>query len=406
MKQGAFYIRVVLILLLLALGAYGVFAVGESMRDSLHTVTAIAYEAGEGFQATGFVVRDEQVVTSASAINVYSCAEGERVKAGAVLASAYTDQQAQQLQGEIDDLQEQVTQLQYVIDSAEAVTDESALDTQILADLKKCAVQVARRNLSAVDSTAPELKSRILRRYVKVDDEQALLQQISALRSQLSGLQSQLTGSVQQITAPVSGYFSAVTDGYETLLSAGTLKTMTVAQLDELGRQSVSAPAGAIGKLITSGTWYFVCAVSEQAIEPYHVGDRLSVSFAYDFYETAPMQIERIGEAEDGRRLVVLSCDEYLAEATGLRAQSADLVSRTYSGLRVPKNTVHYSGEQNTAGVYVLEGNEAKWKPITILYENEESYIVKLDKSSIGNLWPGDEILDTTQELSDGKVVY
>ena len=47
----------------------------------------------------------------------------------------------------------------------------------------------------------------------------------------------------------------------------------------------------------------------------------------------------------------------------------------------------------------------ASWKTIEILHDNGESYVVKLDKSSTGNLWPGDEIIVGARNLYDGKVV-
>ena len=61
--------------------------------------------------------------------------------------------------------------------------------------------------------------------------------------------------------------------------------------------------------------------------------------------------------------------------------------------------------EKGQPGVYVLEGASAKWKPITILHDNGESYVVKLDKTSTDNLWPGDEVIVNAKNLYDGKVV-
>lgn len=85
--------------------------------------------------------------------------------------------------------------------------------------------------------------------------------------------------------------------------------------------------------------------------------------------------------------------------------QSADVVSHAHKGLRVPKQAVYYSEDSDSAGVYVLSGTNAVWKDIEIIYDMGESYIVKEDKRSIDNLWPGDEIIVTSQTLFDGKVV-
>ena len=116
------------------------------------------------------------------------------------------------------------------------------------------------------------------------------------------------------------------------------------------------------------------------------------------------MKVERIGEDEGGSRLLVLSCDSYMQEATLLRQQSADVVFTSYSGLRVPKEAVRVN-ENQQPGVYVLEGSTAVWKSISILHDNGESYVVELDKTTTDHLWPGDEIIVGAKNLYDGKVV-
>ena len=103
-------------------------------------------------------------------------------------------------------------------------------------------------------------------------------------------------------------------------------------------------------------------------------------------------------------RLLVLSCSDYIQNITLLREQSADVVFQSYAGLRVPKNAVQLD-ENNQPGVYILESATAKWKPVTLLYDNGESYVVELDKENTDNLWPGDEIIVEANELYDGKVV-
>ena len=153
-------------------------------------------------------------------------------------------------------------------------------------------------------------------------------------------------------------------------------------------------------------------------------GSKVPVTFASDFYEELNMTVERLGEDENGSRLLILSCDSYMQDVTLMRQQSADVVFTSYAGLRVPKEAVRVmtraqiyqetadasdampvDSEQTYVGVFVLEGSTAAWKNIEILYDNGESYVVVLDKSSTDNLWPGDEIIVGARNLYDGKVV-
>ena len=59
----------------------------------------------------------------------------------------------------------------------------------------------------------------------------------------------------------------------------------------------------------------------------------------------------------------------------------------------------------NSGDLGMLEGAEAEWKTVTPLYYGEDSVIVKLDKSDTDNLWPGDEVILSEEELFDGKVM-
>ena len=116
------------------------------------------------------------------------------------------------------------------------------------------------------------------------------------------------------------------------------------------------------------------------------------------------MKVERLSDPEDGQRLLVLSSDLYMQNMTLLREQSADVVFTSYTGLRVPKEAIRVTEDQRT-GVYILEGNQAEWKYVTLLHDNGESYVAKLDKSSTDNLWPGDEIIVGARDIYDGKVM-
>ena len=111
MKQGATLTRVIILMMLLALVAYGVAAAFSVLERSTATVTAIAYEVGDGFQATGFVVRDEQVIRAPAGINVLLRSEGERVAKGEALAATFADEGAQETQMRIDELEQELERI-------------------------------------------------------------------------------------------------------------------------------------------------------------------------------------------------------------------------------------------------------------------------------------------------------
>lgn len=402
MKQGKRYTNLILWILLAAVVAWLGYSVTSSLYEPLTTVTAVEYEAGAGYYATGFVVRDESLIRSSYDITVLSATEGEHVSSGASVATGYLTDGAQQRQSRIAELRSQLEQLGYAYQYSANIADQAALDGEIKSALASMSRYIARRDMNSASDLSPELKGLVLRRSADDTDPETIRVQIDALQSELDGLLSQAENDTRAVRVSAAGYFSGVVDGYEAVLTPEVLDTLSVMQYQALAARPVEADA--VGKLIHGDTWYYVTAVPSDEARDVSVGDRVQVSFARDFYEQIDMRVERVGASEAGYRMLVLSCDRYMQNVTLLREQSADVVFTSYPGLRVPKDAVRVD-ETGQPGVYVLESAVARWKPINILHDNGESYVVELDKSSTGNLWPGDEVIVSAKNLYDGKVV-
>ena len=379
MKQGRSYFTVIVWILLAAIAAYFVYNVASSLYAPLMTATVTQYEAGAGYYASGFVVRAEEVVTSEYDTTVLACAEGAHVAANDVVATGYRSDDAKTRKTRMDELTGQIEQLQYAWSAASSVYDQAALDSSIADSLSHLSQYLARRDMNSVSD------------QLRIDD----------LQAELATLESQAAGDTSDIRAGTAGTFSAAVDGYEYVLTPDKLMEMTVAQFQSV--EPDETDANAIGRLITSATWYYACVVPANELSGVEEGDRATLTFARDYYQPVSMRVARLSGNEAGSRLLILSSDQALQNVTLLRQQSAEIVFASYSGLRVPKSAVRV--ENGQTGVYILEGTLAKWKPITILHDTGESYVAALDTSSTDNLWPGDELIINAKNLYDGKVV-
>lgn len=403
MKQGTLFFRIltagVLVVILAYLGSSGL----KSMQDTMLTTIAIEYEAGDTYLASGYIVRDEQVLLSDAPITIPTLSEGSKAGVGQVVAHCYTSSDAQQRHAEIEALEQQRQQLTYVSTSSTNATDAATLDDNIRNSLFAIAVHVNRRELSEAQDLSSDLKSMVLRRYSDEASTSSLTSEINALTAQIQELTSQASDSIRDITVSESGYFSGYVDGYESILTPDELRSITVSKLKQLQTGGATVNESAFGKMVYGNTWYYVTSIPEEYIQGLDLGDSLSVSFVQGLSTTVPMRIERIGDAEQGLCILVLSCDEFISDITALRQQSVNLIFNSYAGLRVPKEAVRMvDGE---TGVYVLEGSSQKWKPITILGDTGDHYIVENDRSDTDHLWPGDEIIVSGTDLEDGKVV-
>ena len=401
MKQGKSYFTVILWILLAAIAAYFGYNVVSSLYAPLMTATVTPYEAGAGYYASGFVVREEELLYSQYGTTVLNCAEGAHVAANDTVATGYRSEDAKTRQTRIDELSGQIEQLQYAWSAVSSVYDQAALDADIAGDLAQLSRYLALRDMNSVSDLSPELKGLILRRTGSDSDSGSLQARISTLQAELETLEAQSAGDTSAILAGKAGTFSAAVDGYESVLTPERLMEMTVAEFESV--QPDETDANAIGRLVTSATWYYACVVPASELSGVEEGDRATLTFARDYYQPVTMLVARLGGNEAGSRLLVLSSDRALQNVTLLRQQSAEIVFTSYSGLRVPKSAVRV--ENGQTGVYILEGTLAKWKPITILHDTGESYVVTLDTSSTNNLWPGDELIINAKNLYDGKVV-
>ena len=401
MKQGKSYFTVILWILLAAIAAYFGYNVVSSLYAPLMTATVTPYEAGAGYYASGFVVREEELLYSQYGTTVLNCAEGAHVAANDTVATGYRSEDAKTRQTRIDELSGQIEQLQYAWSAVSSVYDQAALDADIAGDLAQLSRYLALRDMNSVSDLSPELKGLILRRTGSDSDSGSLQARISTLQAELETLEAQSAGDTSAILAGKAGTFSAAVDGYESVLTPERLMEMTVAEFESV--QPDETDANAIGRLVTSATWYYACVVPASELSGVEEGNRATLTFARDYYQPVTMRVARLGGNEAGSRLLVLSSDRALQNVTLLRQQSAEIVFTSYSGLRVPKSAVRV--ENGQTGVYILEGTLAKWKLITILHDTGESYVVTLDTSSTNNLWPGDELIINAKNLYDGKVV-
>ena len=132
------------------------------------------------------------------------------------------------------------------------------------------------------------------------------------------------------------------------------------------------------------------------------------------------MTVERGGEPEeDGQCAVVLSTDRYLSETTLLRRQTVELVFDSREGIRVPTESIRVveqtvtdpeteeESQVLTTGVFVLVGQQAEFKPVTVVEQMEEfARVVPADGVSDSEaLRAGDQIILSSVELTDGAVI-
>ncbi|MBE6995331.1 MAG: hypothetical protein E7429_01160 [Ruminococcaceae bacterium] len=404
---------------------YFVIQAYRYFNDPFSTTLAYHYQVEEGATLSGWVTRDEQLLpNSGDGIVELRREEGERVGAGGTVAEIYASRDAQDIHTQIEVVGAQIEQLRYAQETLASPEAALKLDAQIEQSILDHRRYVTAGQLSKAETEGRELRALVMKRDFSSSGSEDFTLRIQELESRQKELKRQATGSVRTITAPRSGLYSAAVDGYEAVLTPASLSALTPSALDSI--QAGSADAD-IGKLILGDRWYYsVVMTAEEAKE---VAERsaalekqqqaLTLRFAKSVERDLPVTVAFVGPAEDGKCVVTFCGTTYLPQLTQLRRQSAQLVTRTYAGIRVPKTALRMVTTKETAedgtektvqatGLYCVVGMEARFKPVEILYSGDGFVLVR-SAAPAGNetlkLRPGDEVIVLARNLFDGKVL-
>lgn len=379
--------------------AQGYFA----LTDPFTTTLVYQSSAEDTIDVSGWLVRDEEVLSGESGTVRHEVSEGERVGKGQTVATVYSGSDALDTVQQIEAKELQLQQLQFALSSYLNPDTTLKLDGSITESLLSI-----RRSLSggdyddAADQTA-QLKAAILKRSHTYSSGEEIEADIATVQGELSALRSSLSGA-RTVTAEHSGTYSAACDGYESLLTPEFLQSVTPAQLE--GLPSGQTGGSSLGKLIIGEKWSYTAVITAEQAQQLEKGDWLTLRFSKGAQQDIDAQVTYLSAAEDGKQAVVLTCREYLAQTSQLRHQAAQLVLRSYEGLRIPTNALRMS-EDNQLGVYCVVGKVASFKPVSMVYRGDGYSLVQSASPSqdVSVLRPGDEVIVTSSKLSGGQIV-
>jgi hypothetical protein len=372
------------------------------LSDPVSTTLVTEGQAEDTIALNGWLLRDEEVLPAQSGTLSRERQEGDRVGVGQVLATVYADDGALQTVSQIETLELQLQQLQFALTSYLDPDAALKLDTSITGDILTLRQTLTGGDYTAADSDIAQLKAAVLKRDHPYTSQEEIETEIKAVEGQISSLKASLSGAAT-VTAKAAGTYSAVCDGYETVLTTAFLEDVTPGKLARL------QPAGtesSMGKLIYGDTWYYVVSLPEEQAAQLKALGTVTLRFAKGFDQNLRMQVTDVSAAENGQAAVTLSCRKYLAQTTLLRHQAADVIVRTYEGLRVPSNALRVS-EEGVTGVYCLDGVTAAFRPVTVLYQGQGYALVRPADGAADTrtLRAGDEVIASAGALHDGKVI-
>ena len=432
MKSSTLATRLLFAAIVLAVVAYFALSLTAYLMDPYKTTVAYNYISDNAVAVSGYVVREEEALSGSGELVYSSRSEGERVSAGGTAALIYQSPQALEDANTLRSLEEQLEQLTYAQSLASGTQASARLDDEVTEALLAFRGAMASGSLNTAADSSDKLRAAVLKRSYAYSGTEDLEAAIAGLREQISALSAAAAPGTTRVTAAKAGLFSSLVDGYESVLNPDMARELTPSSYRQI------APAGStggVGKIVYGYKWYFVTVMKNEDIRNLEVGDAITLRFQKGLDRDIEMKVDTISASEDGERVVLFVAEKYLNLSTLLRSQNAQVIFKSYSGIRVPRSTVRVEqvpvtdedgnpvlepdGSERTQPVtcvYSLWGVYARRKPVTVLWQEEEYILVVPDDAYLSSmtssdaregrrLRAGDQVITAAADLYDGKVI-
>ena len=390
MERSGRTIKIATAIIFLALAAYMIAGFIIGGQDSLRTVTVTGMSMNDSIMTEGWCVRDEEYMLSPEGGATVTIDEGAKIARGEAVAISYNSQ---------SDLRraEEIRSLTVRIGLLEASKTVKNPTEAAKAGIRTVAHMAASGDLSEMDAALYDLDL-----YLFGDgevDTASVDAEINEARLRIQGLQAK-AGGRGIIYAEKSGTFSSNADGLEGITPEMLTGSLTPTEVRDMFTHPARVPDAAFGKVSKGIRWYYVTLVDSKWASRLTGMGRITVKFTRSYSDTVEMSVRSIGQAEDGKCVLILSSDRYLQAVAGVRELVGEIIISNESGVRVPKEAVHLNEDGETV-VYIVKKLQASEVKVTILGEDGGWYMVDGGNA----LRPGNEVITRAPNLSDGAVV-
>lgn len=368
------------------------------------TESAEFFETVDGLKIDGTIIRRESIVTGSKKGSLhFAVSDGMRVAKNGVVATVYESDEASITLSTIEDIKKQIK----AIEEMTAYNDLQAVDLDVVNNkidkaLNDVILGTRGSNFDGANHNLNELLSAINRRQLITGEQTDFSEKLTALKEKQANLESSLPADKGNIRAAESGYFVSGTDGYETVFTGEDLSVVTGEFLSSA--KPKEAPKNAIGKIVSDYEWYIAAPISLSDSLKYKEGDTLTIKTSIKSHSSLAVTVKRINVSEETNEAVIIfSCQQMSSELATLRRGNMTVVSKTYSGLKVPRRALRVI--DGKSGVYVLSGRSVKFVPVNVIYRAEDYVICEQEVSNSSVLRLYDEVVVKGRNLYDGKVV-
>lgn len=396
-------LTVVIGVLILSYLAYNAFAYSYSPIDTLKLTEKNDFE--ETFEFQGFVVRDEEIISSShSGAVIPLVKDGKRVAKEDYIAVVCSNEDDASAYKELKNAEKELNRYLAISNNDGAFElDAEKLNTEISAAYKEMMEKISAGVYDELDSSTVAFAEKSASKQILSEGSVDVAAQITALENKIKTLESQKI-AYSPVTAPASGYYINSADGYENTVNYNDVKLMNVQQIESaVDSQPQEIAAGSLGKLVGSYRWYVIGTADKQYYDRFSGKKKISVNFPESGIRNVSMDIESV-KTQDDKIIIILSCDLMNEVYANIRSETVEVVSVSGSGYKVPVQAVRFDDENNP-GVFVLRGKIINFIKVETLYSDGEYAIIDSLDETGERLSLYDDVIIKGKDIVDGDVI-
>ncbi|MFQ8638947.1 MAG: HlyD family efflux transporter periplasmic adaptor subunit [Acutalibacteraceae bacterium] len=362
----------VAVLLLIYVG----YQVYLSQYTGLKTEAATYSTVSESIDTTGFIIRDEEVISSSySGVLNYTVDDGEKVAEGGAIAEIYPTEEDAAVQNRIARIDDELNRLSALeTPSDSTASNPKLIGSQISKKITSILGALKSGSMSDVTDERNDLQLLLSQRQVVTGKESSgdYAAHVNELHEERIALTQSASASIGTVSSPAAGYFIRSVDGYENAVSLDDVTSLSVSDVRALEEEE---PAGtdteSIGKVAKDFNWYIACILTENDLVRLDRTTKVTVEMPFATVEQIPAEVVKINrDSETGEAAVILKCTYMNSDLASARMETLRINISSYSGVLVPESAVHFADV--VAHETDEDGNE-----VDVTYENIRGVYVK-----------------------------
>lgn len=366
--------------------------------EGYKTETALSTVVEDSVSMDAVFVRDETVVkTNKNGVISYEVDDASKLGKNSAIATIYQTDSDLDIQKKIDTLESKLKLLESVQNPGTSLSAQPSNMASKISDTYRDILHSRESgDISGVISEKNNLLTLFSTYQLLTGGTSDFADTISQINSSISELQLSQNDPLETITSDESGYFISYIDGYENDIDTSVLDTITEEQINNITDSGAIEQQGVIGKIVSGYKWYAVGAIAlnEEEIQKYSEGSSVIIKFSSTNI-VADAEIESVRDAGDGKKIIVVSSENFDKEFVQHRKEKIQIVKAEYKGIKIPTENLRsndevitetdengeaytvYDKNNPSTGVYILNGNEAEYKLVDIIYRNDkEGYVI------------------------------